>query len=62
MSASPAETRELLQDLGQRHDALGVARPSAVIVDNCCQVRRYVVEGLGNRTDVVLDVYHFMMR
>jgi hypothetical protein len=61
MSASPAETRELLQNIGKHHDILGVTKPMAVIVNNCCQVRRYVVEGLGPGTDMVLDVYHFMM-
>lgn len=62
MSNSPAEARELLEDMGRRHDALGVSRPSAVIVDNCCSVRRYVVAGLGKDTVVLLDVYHFIMR
>jgi hypothetical protein len=62
MSGSPAEARELLQDIGRRHDAMKVARPSAVIVDNCCAVRRYVVDGLGRDTVVLLDVYHFIMR
>ncbi|KAF8969039.1 hypothetical protein BDZ97DRAFT_1754967 [Flammula alnicola] len=61
MSASPVETRELLQDISKCHDVMGVARPSAVIVDNCCQVRRYVIEGLGNDTSVLLDVYHFII-
>ncbi|KAF8176924.1 hypothetical protein BJ912DRAFT_930520 [Pholiota molesta] len=61
-SNSPAETRELLQGLGKRHEYLGLPKPSAVIVDNCCQVQRYVREGLGPDTAVVLDVYHFMMR
>ncbi|KAF8173269.1 hypothetical protein BJ912DRAFT_1065323 [Pholiota molesta] len=61
-SNSPAEARELLEDIGKRHDAMEIARPTSVIVDNCCQVRRFVVQGLGPGTSVLLDVYHFMMR
>ncbi|KAF8973794.1 hypothetical protein BDZ97DRAFT_1751761 [Flammula alnicola] len=41
---------------------MGIPKPLAVIVDNCCQVRRYVREGLGDETAIVLDVYHFIMR
>ncbi|KAF8959245.1 hypothetical protein BDZ97DRAFT_1667389 [Flammula alnicola] len=62
VSPSPAETRELLQGIAKRHDAMGIPKPLAVIVDNCCQVRRYVREGLGDETAIVLDVYHFIMR
>ncbi|KAF8178001.1 hypothetical protein BJ912DRAFT_1146430 [Pholiota molesta] len=61
MSASPAETRELLQDIGERHDVMKIPRPVSIIVDNCCQVRRFIREGLGADVIVNLDVYHFMI-
>ncbi|KAF9470175.1 hypothetical protein BDN70DRAFT_821684, partial [Pholiota conissans] len=41
---------------------MGVEKPSAVIVDNCCLVRKFVLQGIGKDTAVLLDVYHFMMR
>jgi hypothetical protein len=62
MSASPAEARELLQDLLKRHEVMKISQPPVVIVDNCCQVRRHICEGLGKDTIVVLDVFHFMMQ
>ncbi|KAF8186240.1 hypothetical protein BJ912DRAFT_927161 [Pholiota molesta] len=61
-SNSPAEARELLKDIGKCHDAMGFPKPLSVVVDNCCQVRRFITEGLGTGTCVILDVHHFMMR
>lgn len=62
MSYSPAETREMLDDLRKRHEALGLPLPLSVTVDNCCQVRRFIREALGQDVAVCLDVYHFIMR
>lgn len=62
MSYSPAETREMLDDIRKRHEELGVPLPSSVTVDNCCQVRRFIREALGQDVAVCLDVYHFIIR
>ncbi|KAF8173443.1 hypothetical protein BJ912DRAFT_1079230 [Pholiota molesta] len=62
ISNSPAESRELLQGIRKRHEFMKLPKPSAVIVDNCCQVRNFVIDGLGPGTAVLLDVYHFIMR
>lgn len=40
---------------------MGVALPIIAIVDNCCSVREYLLRGIPD-IEVVLDVYHFMMR
>ena len=61
MSYSPAESREMLDDVRERHIELGVPLPSSVTVDNCCQVRRFIQEALGKDVAVCLDVYHFII-
>ncbi|CAA7261854.1 unnamed protein product [Cyclocybe aegerita] len=60
-SASPEETRVVLEGIKKRHDVLQVPQPNTVVVDNCCQVRWHVSGGLPG-SDVVLDVHHFMSR
>ncbi|KAF9475045.1 hypothetical protein BDN70DRAFT_814702 [Pholiota conissans] len=62
MSGSPSEAREMLLGIGSRHDFLKRERPLVVVVDNCCQVREFILAGLGPDTIVILDVYHFIMR
>ncbi|KZP11522.1 hypothetical protein FIBSPDRAFT_756586, partial [Athelia psychrophila] len=60
-SASPAEAEEVLKGIKTRLDILGVPLPEMVVVDNCCQVRARILRALPD-VQVVLDVYHFMMR
>lgn len=60
-SASPAELQETLEGIALRHTVMGVALPIIAIVDNCCSVREYLLRGIPD-IEVVLDVYHFMMR
>lgn len=40
---------------------MGVVLPFLAVVDNCCDVRAFLQRGIVN-LEVVLDVFHFMMR
>lgn len=40
---------------------LNTLLPIIAVVDNCCDVRNFLVRGIPD-LEVVLDVYHFMMR
>ena len=62
MSYSAAEIREMLIGIRKRLEELGLPLPSSVTVDNCCQVKRFIREALGQNVAVCLDVYHFMIR
>ncbi|KAH9001813.1 hypothetical protein EDB86DRAFT_2827581 [Lactarius hatsudake] len=56
-----AEIQESLEGIRQRCQQLGIEVPVLVAADNCCQIRNAVIKVLPN-ADVVLNVYHFLMR
>ena len=58
---SPTEIQEALDSVNRRCDELGVERPVIVTADNCCHIRNSVSKSLPH-AEVVLDVYHFLMR
>jgi hypothetical protein len=60
-SQANGEIGEVLEGLKKRCEMISVPYPEMVVADNCCHVRSEVVRCLPS-TDVVLDVYHFMMR
>lgn len=60
-SASPAEAQEALNGIRERCIKLGIDLPKILTVDNCCSVRAYLLKAIAG-LEVVLDVYHFMMR
>lgn len=51
----------MLDGLKKRCVLLGVSEPELAVVDNCCQVRGHLNKSMPN-LEVVLDVYHFLMR
>lgn len=51
----------MLEGIALRHTILNVLLPIIAVVDNCCSVRSFLVRGIPD-LEVVLDVYHFMMR
>lgn len=51
----------MLGGIRLRHTILNVLLPTIAVVDNCCNVRKFLVHGIPD-LEVVLDVYHFMMR
>jgi hypothetical protein len=60
-SASPAEAAEVLDGLNKRCTLLGIPPPGLAVVDNCCTVRNHLQKA-NPRLEVVLDVFHFLMR
>ncbi len=56
-----AEIQESLEGIRQCCQQLRIEVPVLVAADNCCQIRNAVIKVLPN-ADVVLDVYHFLMR
>jgi hypothetical protein len=60
-SGSPVEAQELLEGLKRRCIALGVPEPEMAVVDNCCSVHNQLTNSMPD-LQVVLDVYHFLMR
>lgn len=58
---SASEIQESLQGIRHRCQLLGIEPPILVTADNCCHIRNAVNKALPD-TDVVLDVYHFLMR
>lgn len=60
-SASPAEAQEALNGIRERCIKLGIPPPSLAACDNCCAVKAYLQKALAG-LEVVLDVYHFLMR
>ena len=60
-SQSPAEIREVLEQYIERCKALEIDLPEILVADNCCQIRRPVTQAIPS-IQIVLDVYHFMMR
>jgi hypothetical protein len=52
---------ELLEGLKARLDLLGADDPEMVTVDNCCAVRKKILE-VFPQLKILLDVYHFLMR
>jgi hypothetical protein len=60
-SQANGEIGEVLAGLKERCEAIGVPYPEIVVADNCCHIRSEVVRHLPS-ADVVLDVYHLMMR
>ena len=56
-----AEIQEALNGITRRCEELGTEVPIIVTADNCCQIQSAVHKALPH-ADVVLDVYHFLMR
>ena len=56
-----AEIQESLEGICQCCQQLGIEVPVLVAADNCCQIRNAIIKVLPD-ADVVLDVYHFLMR
>lgn len=51
----------MLEGIRLRHAILDALLPIMAVVDNCCEVRKFLVRGIPD-LEVILDVYHFMMR
>ncbi|KAI0692731.1 hypothetical protein C8T65DRAFT_745002 [Cerioporus squamosus] len=60
-SLAHAEIEELLDGIRRRLELLDVASPEIAVVDNCCHVKA-VIRKVFPDIDVVLDVWHFVMR
>ncbi|KAJ7277282.1 hypothetical protein C8J57DRAFT_1713702 [Mycena rebaudengoi] len=59
-SGSATEIMELLEGLKARLDHLGADDPEMVTVDNCCAIRKKILE-VFPQLKILLDVYHFLM-
>jgi hypothetical protein len=55
------EAQEVLDSIKEHCLKLGVPLPEMAVVDNCCSVQNFLVRSIVG-LEVVLDVYHFMMR
>ncbi|KAJ3474041.1 hypothetical protein NLI96_g12682 [Meripilus lineatus] len=60
-SKAGSEVTELLRRLRHRYELLGVALPSAMVVDDCCTICG-PVHAAFPEIKVLLDVFHFIVR
>lgn len=52
---------EMMEGLARRHDILQIPRPIIAVADNCCTVSNFLIAAMPG-IEVVLDVWHFLMR
>lgn len=52
---------EMMEGLARRHDILQIPRPIIAVADNCCTVANFLIAAMPG-IEVVLDVWHFLMR
>ncbi|KAI0698413.1 hypothetical protein C8T65DRAFT_581918, partial [Cerioporus squamosus] len=60
-SLAHAEIEELLDGIRRRLEMLDIASPEIAVADNCCHVKAAIRKVFPD-IDVVLDVWHFVMR
>ncbi len=61
LSQANVEVQELLEGVARRLHLLDFAQPEMATADNCCHVRAAIRKVFPD-IDVVLDVWHFIMR